>query len=238
MSVHTRSPRIFAVVPCAGTGSRSGHDVPKQYVRLMGETVVGHTLQALWSVSAIDELWVAVAPQDDRFEREVPWFRGERARVQRCGGASRAQTVLSALGVLVEHGAQPDDWVLVHDAARCLIRPQWVQSLIEVCLTDAVGGLLACPVSDTLKMGQSQRAVGTLSRQDKWMAQTPQMFRLSLLERALRLAGASVTDEASAVEALGHMPLLVPAALENFKVTFAQDFELARRLLSTRKELS
>lgn len=237
MSVHNRSPRIFAVVPCAGTGSRSGHDQPKQYVRLLGETVVGHALRALWSVSAIDQILVALAPQDDRFESEVPWFQGERARVQRCGGASRAQTVLSALGVLAEQGAQADDWVLVHDAARCLIRPQWVHSLIEVCLADAVGGLLACPVSDTLKVGQSQRAVGTLNRQDKWMAQTPQMFRLPLLEQALRLAGTSVTDEASAVEALGYTPLLVPAALENFKVTFAHDFELAQRLLSTRKEL-
>lgn len=236
MSDHTRLPRIFAVVPCAGTGSRSGSGLPKQYVRLGGETMVGHTLRALGAVTEIDLILVALAPEDDHFEREVGWFGGGRAVVQRCGGPTRAQTVAAALVELVRRGAGPQDWVLVHDAARCLIRPAWVSTLIQACMADEVGGLLACPVSDTLKEAQAQRVVSTISRQDKWVAQTPQMFRLQLLQDALRTASATITDEASAVEALGHKPLLVCSPIENFKVTYPHDFDLALRLLSTRQE--
>ncbi len=238
MSVHNRSSRIFAVVPCAGSGSRSGSPQPKQYVRLHHETVVGHTLQALWAVTQIELIVVALAPDDHLFEREVPWFSGKRAVVERCGGTTRAQTVTSALQVLRQRGAQPHDWVLVHDAARCLVRPAWVGGLIEACLDDEVGGLLACPLSDTLKVADAQRVVSTVSRHDKWVAQTPQMFRWQLLQEALQRAGDQVTDEASAVEALGQRPVLVPAPMENFKVTYSHDFDLARRLLSTRRELA
>jgi 2-C-methyl-D-erythritol 4-phosphate cytidylyltransferase len=103
-------------------------------------------------------------------------------------------------------------------------------------MADEVGGLLACPVSDTLKEAQAHRVVSTISRQDKWVAQTPQMFRLQLLQEALRTASATITDEASAVEALGHKPLLVCSPIENFKVTYPHDFDLALRLLSTRQE--
>ncbi|MFN3295685.1 2-C-methyl-D-erythritol 4-phosphate cytidylyltransferase, partial [Caldimonas sp.] len=125
-------------------------------------------------------------------------------------------------------------WVLVHDAARCLLRPEWVEALIEACFNDEVGGLLALPVADTLKEEIAGRCAGTLDRRAKWQAQTPQMFRLGLLHSAMVHAGETVTDEASAVEALGHRPKLVPGALENFKITYPQDFVLAERLLRIR----
>jgi 2-C-methyl-D-erythritol 4-phosphate cytidylyltransferase len=125
--------------------------------------------------------------------------------------------------------------VLVHDAARCLLRPAWVQRLVDACRDDAVGGLLALPLADTLKAADSEgRVEATLLRDGKWLAQTPQMFRLGLLQRALREAGPGVTDEASAVEALGLRPRLVPGELENLKVTWPGDFALAARLLETR----
>ena len=130
-----------------------------------------------------------------------------------------------------------DDWVLVHDAARCLLQPAWVDRLIDACLDDAVGGLLALPLADTLKQSSAGRVAATLDRQAKWLAQTPQMFRLGLLHRALAagMAGAAeITDEASAVEALGSAPLLVPGEAENFKLTWPADFALAARLLETR----
>jgi 2-C-methyl-D-erythritol 4-phosphate cytidylyltransferase len=143
-------------------------------------------------------------------------------------------TVANGLGHLLERGARRDDWVLVHDAARCLVQPQWIDALIDACVNDAVGGLLALPLADTLKAETAGRATATVDRARKWAAQTPQMFRIGLLQDALARAGDAVTDEASAVEALGHAPLLVPCSMENFKITWPADFALAERLLRTR----
>jgi 2-C-methyl-D-erythritol 4-phosphate cytidylyltransferase len=227
----TPTDRLYALVPCAGVGQRAGTAGPKQYEPLLNSTVVGHTLKTLQSVVRVSQTLVLLHPRDECFEAQVPQFRGWLAR---CGGLTRAQTVLNGLTTLRECGARDDDWVLVHDAARCLVRPAWINALIDACLPDAVGGLLALPLTDTLKAEQAGRSVCTLDRRHKWLAQTPQMFRLKLLEQALRQAGPEVTDEASAVEALGHQPLLVACSLENFKLTYPADFELAERLLRTR----
>jgi len=135
---------------------------------------------------------------------------------------------------LRRRGVGDEDWVLVHDAARCLLRPAWVDRLIDACVDDAVGGLLALPLADTLKHEADGRADATLDRTATWAAQTPQMFRLGLLARALRSAGPEVTDEASAVEALGLAPRLVRGDFENFKLTWPDDFALAARLMETR----
>lgn len=227
-------PRCYALVPAAGVGARSGADGPKQYVPLAGRPMMAHTLQALADVPDLVATLVVLAPDDDQFEALLPGFTGERAWVARCGGASRAETVANGLQELVARGAQPHDWVLVHDAARCLLRPEWVQRLIAACADDEVGGLLALPLADTLKQssqGSENRVLATVDRQAKWAAQTPQMFRLGLLKPALAGAEAGVTDEASAVEALGHQPLLVEGSLENFKITWPADFALAERLL-------
>jgi 2-C-methyl-D-erythritol 4-phosphate cytidylyltransferase len=143
--------------------------------------------------------------------------------------------VANGLAELVRRGAGADDWVLVHDAARCLLQPEWVDRLIDACRTDAVGGLLALPVADTLKQAQTDRSLHTLARADKWAAQTPQMFRIGLLRQAMAQAGDAVTDEASAIEAMGHAPLLVRGELENFKVTWPAELALAQRLLQTRE---
>jgi 2-C-methyl-D-erythritol 4-phosphate cytidylyltransferase len=192
---------------------------------------VGHTLGALARVARLQEVLVVLRPDDDEFEWQVPGFPGW---VSRNGGASRAQTVSHGLADLLQHGATVDDWVLVHDAARCLIRPQWVDALIDACLDDPVGGLLALPVADTLKDERQGRVASTVDRANKWQAQTPQMFRIGMLRDALDHAGAQVTDEASAIESLGLAPRLVRGSLENFKVTYANDFDLAERLLRTR----
>jgi 2-C-methyl-D-erythritol 4-phosphate cytidylyltransferase len=228
------APRCFALVPCAGVGARSGAALPKQYVQIAGRAMVAHTLSALGAVGRIAGTLVVLAPDDDRFESQVPAFADDRRWVARCGGATRAHSVANGLGELLARGARPGDWVLVHDAARCLIRPEWVDRLIDACLDDAVGGLLALPLADTLKDEQEGRVGATLARAGKWAAQTPQMFRIALLQQALAQANGDVTDEASAIEQLGHAPRLVVGALENFKLTVADDFDLARRLLETR----
>ncbi len=229
-------PRCFALVPAAGVGSRSGATQPKQYVPLAGRALMAHTLAALQAVPGLDATLVVLSPEDEQFEQAVPGFAGERAWVARCGGASRAESVANGLLELQARGAQPHDWVLVHDAARCLLRPEWVQALMAACADDEVGGLLALPVADTLKDEAEGRVQATVDRRGKWAAQTPQMFRLGLLQPALRQVGDAATDEASAVEALGHRPRLVAASLENFKVTYPVDFALAERLLRTRAE--
>ena len=227
----TPSPRCYALVPCAGVGARSGAAMPKQYAPLAGKAMVAHTLAALAGVALLSWTLVVLAPEDDRFESALPEASRPRLRVARVGGATRAETVANGLAVLVAQGAKESDWVLVHDAARCLVRPQWVERLIAACWDDAVGGLLALPLADTLKQERDGRVQATLDRTAKWAAQTPQMFRVGLLQDALAKAGPAVTDEASAVEALGLSPLLVAGELENFKLTYPGDFELAQRLL-------
>ena len=222
---------LYALVPCAGIGERAGAGGPKQYAAVAGKPMVRHTLEALAQVKRLRQTLVVLSPQDDQFQHHVP---GTSAWVAKVGGASRAMTVANGLAHLRERGAKTDDWVLVHDAARCLVQPQWIDDLIDACLNDAVGGLLALPLADTLKAETAGRVSATIDRARKWAAQTPQMFRIGLLQDALAHAGDAVTDEASAIEALGHAPLLVPCSMENFKITWPADFALAERLLRTR----
>jgi len=224
-------PRLYALVPCAGVGERAAANGPKQYAPLAGASVVAHTLAALAQVTRLAQVLVVLSPGDTAFETHAPAFAGWTARI---GGDTRARTVANGLAELVQRGAHADDWVLVHDAARCLVRAAWIDSLIDTCLHDAVGGLLALPLADTLKHEVQGRCEATLDRRHKWQAQTPQMFRIGRLREALQRAGDQVTDEASAIEASGRSPLLVRGAFENLKITYPDDFALAERLLRTR----
>jgi 2-C-methyl-D-erythritol 4-phosphate cytidylyltransferase len=222
--------RFYALVPCAGTGSRAGTNGPKQYERIAGQPMVWHTLAAFAAVKRIARTVVVVAPGDGFFERNPT-----SARVVACGGATRAASVSNGLYELTHLGATDRDWVLVHDAARCLITPELINSLIDACAADEVGGLLAQKLPDTLKREEGGRVAETLDRSDKWLAQTPQMFRIGLLMNALERAGDQVTDEAAAMESIGKRPLLVPGATQNFKVTFPDDFALAEAVLKARQ---
>ncbi|HEX7437672.1 MAG TPA: 2-C-methyl-D-erythritol 4-phosphate cytidylyltransferase [Caldimonas sp.] len=224
-----------ALLPCAGAGSRAGTSLPKQYASVAGKAVVAHALDALAQVERLASTLVVLAPDDAAFEGHVALPIGSRVAVVRCGGSTRAETVANGLAALVAQGAAADDWVLVHDAARCLIRAEWVERLIDACRDDPVGGLLALPVADTLKAERDGRVAATLDRRATWQAQTPQMFRIGALRSALARAGPEVTDEAGAMEASGQMPLLVTGALENFKLTYPADFALAERLLKARR---
>jgi 2-C-methyl-D-erythritol 4-phosphate cytidylyltransferase len=239
---HTQ-PRCYALIPCAGIGTRSGAEVPKQYVMLAGQTVVAHTLKALHAVQRLSASMVILAPDDRFFETLVTLPKPVQSTlyISDCGGPSRMRSVMGGLQELRAHGAKDDDWVLVHDAARCLVRSVWVDRLINACWNDAVGGLLALPLADTLKQSHQSpvRSAYTHEREGKWLAQTPQMFRLGLLQQALQrilgtAAEAEITDEASALEKIGLSPLLVPGDWENFKLTWPSDFALAQRLLATR----
>ena len=225
--------RFFALIPCAGHGSRAGARVagqPKQYRVLAGQPMVLHTLAAFLAVGRLSRTLVVVSPGDRFFDA----LNDRSFDVAACGGASRAVSVRQGLDALAGASAQADDWVLVHDAARCLITPAQIDQLIDACQLDEVGGLLAHKLPDTLKFERNGRVGGTLARGDKWLAQTPQMFRFGLLKQALDAADAMVTDESSAVEALGLAPKLVAGSAQNFKVTYPADFALAETILLSR----
>jgi 2-C-methyl-D-erythritol 4-phosphate cytidylyltransferase len=231
-------PRIFALIPCAGQGTRAIGDglqalLPKQYQPIDGVPMVMHTLKAFAGVPRIMSCLVVVAPGDSFLQGQTP----AEVDIAPCGGDSRAASVLAGLEQLAASGAEADDWVLVHDAARCLITGTLIDQLIDACSCDPVGGLLAQPVPDTLKQGQDGRVVATVDREGTWLAQTPQMFRLGALTQALKMAvtlGETVTDEASAMEAAGLAPKLVRGSAHNFKVTWPEDFVLAEALIKSR----
>lgn len=236
--------RLWALLPCAGTGTRAlppgqaaASALPKQYLHVAGQPLVLHTLAALAGVGRLAGTLVAVAAGDHFLDA----YPGKGFFTVECGGPTRADTVLGGLRALLQRGAQAQDWVLVHDAARCLVTPEQIDALIDACLGDDVGGLLAHKLADTLKTAIAGpggiRVASTVDRGDKWLAQTPQMFRIGLLTQALDAAGATgaaVTDESSAIEALGLAPKLVPGSAQNFKVTYPEDFALAEAVLLSR----
>ena len=230
MSDTIPNTRFFALIPCAGHGIRAGTSGPKQYEPIAGKPMVMHTLAAFAAVKRIARTLVVVAQGDGFFSRN---FAPVTAAA--CGGETRAISVANGLHELRKLGADSRDWVLVHDAARCLITPELIDSLIDACQEDDVGGLLAQKLTDTLKTDKGGRVEETLSRDDKWLAQTPQMFRIGRLLEALEQAGDDVTDEAGAMEAIGERPLLVAGGSQNFKVTYPDDFALAEAVLKGRQ---
>ncbi|MGE8570073.1 MAG: 2-C-methyl-D-erythritol 4-phosphate cytidylyltransferase [Achromobacter sp.] len=226
------SDSIIAIVPAAGVGARASRPgaepVPKQYRPLAGQPMLRHAVRALLADERVSQVRVAVTPGDGWVDSALAGL--PRTVWRACGGATRADTVA---GALADSGVGDDTWVLVHDAARPGLPESALRRLIDACLTDPVGGLLALPVADTVKGGRD-RVERTLDRNGLWLAQTPQMFRAGVLRDALTAAsvnGVTVTDEASALEAAGYAPLLVPGALRNFKVTWPDDFELMEKWL-------
>jgi len=226
-------PRYLAVIPAAGSGSRIGATLPKQYLALEGRPLLYYAIARLCSHPAIERVCVVLAPNDRRFETYDWKPFAAKLEPLYVGGDSRAATVLSALERLVGKTAA-DDWILVHDAARPCLSAQMLDRLIDEVGEDRAGGLLAVPVADTLKRASDDgRSVRTESRAGLWQAQTPQMFRYDLLLRALRSCDLRLaTDEASAVEALGFQPKLVKSDVINLKVTHVQDLALAELILN------
>ncbi|MBP6563362.1 MAG: 2-C-methyl-D-erythritol 4-phosphate cytidylyltransferase [Neisseriaceae bacterium] len=229
------SPRHVALVPAAGVGARFGAGLPKQYSLLLGQTVLHHTLAVLAAEPMIDQIVVVIAPEDPYFDQHV--WPSEKLLVLRCGGDSRAATVQQGLKQLWDDGLHDQDWVLVHDAARCCLSRIALAQLIQHLHGHPIGGLLALPVADTLKRANTaNEVIETVARADLWQAQTPQMFRARLLADALALGDLNhMTDEASAIEALGLQPKLVLGEASNFKLTLQQDRALAEAVLSARR---
>jgi 2-C-methyl-D-erythritol 4-phosphate cytidylyltransferase len=218
--------RLYGVIPAAGTGTRLGGDTPKQYLEVAGRPMLWHAVAALAGCNEIETVFVVLAPGDERFDA-IDWSGfGNRVAPLHCGGATRRESVYNGL-VAIGDTVDPDDWVLVHDAARPCLGAEELARLVDTLRDDDTGGLLALPVPDTVKRAATDgRVASTEPREGLWLAQTPQMFRHGTLLRAL---GASpvATDESAAVEALGMRPRLVKGSVRNLKVTYPGDESLA-----------
>ncbi|MDO5640241.1 MAG: 2-C-methyl-D-erythritol 4-phosphate cytidylyltransferase [Neisseria sp.] len=223
--------RHIALIPAAGVGLRFGAGKPKQYVEINGKTVLQHTLDVFLGHAQIDHVAVVLSPDDAVFQTASD----AKLSVLRCGGDTRAESVRNGINALLQSGAAAAaDNILVHDAARCCLPAEALTRLINEAGSRAEGGILAVPVADTLKRADAaQRIDATVPRNGLWQAQTPQLFQAALLQRALAAADlGAVTDEASAVEALGLRPLLVAGDSRNLKLTLPQDEHIVRLLLA------
>jgi len=221
-------PRFFALIPAAGVGVRMGAAIPKQYLQVAGKPILRHTVDAFLSTPSIERVFIVIS-QDDGWADDVFPDANGRLTLLRCGGATRRDSVLNGLEAIARQ-TDAQDWILVHDAARPGLTPALITRLIDAIADSPVGGLLALPVADTVKRA-GDGTVATISREGLWLAQTPQAFRHELLMKALR-ENAMVTDEASAIEALGLCPMLVEGHVSNTKVTTPSDLALVEMFLA------
>lgn len=228
--------RYVALVPAAGGGSRFGGSLPKQYQLVCGQPMIYRTVARLIECASINAVFVILSRDDRWWNSEDAHGLGPKLQTLRCGGATRAESVLNAL-TCIATDFDASDWVLVHDAARPLIRPTAIDALIREVGDDPAGGLLAFPAADTMKRADDeQRVTATESRAMLWHAQTPQMFPLALLLGALQEAPPDITDDAQAIERLGLKPRLVLGHRDNVKITFPEDLEWAEAIIQAEKK--
>lgn len=230
--------KVWAVVPAAGIGSRMRANCPKQYLPLAGLSVIEHTLQRLLTLPVIEKIFVTISPND------AYWCDLDISKhpqiITAEGGKERADSVLNGLQSLTNIAAD-NDWVLVHDAARPCVSVDAIEALLSKCHTHAVGGILGVPVADTLKRVNAKQGIEqTVDRSVLWQAQTPQLFRYKVLRDALARAlasGAVVTDESSAIEYEGLLPLMVEGNSDNIKITRPEDLPLAEMILKKQNSI-
>lgn len=234
----------WIVVPAAGTGTRVGGSIPKQYQLLSGRPLIEHTLERLLKLECLlkvvpKTIVVAIHPHDYHWQH-LPIAQDARIRTV-AGGAQRVDSVRLALAALATE-ADAEDWVLVHDAARPCVTTADITLLMSTLQDNAIGGLLAVPVQDTVKrVGDTHLVVATEDRANLWLAQTPQAFRFGILRQALEHTDArrgACTDEAAAVEKLGYLPQVVRGRRDNIKVTDPEDFFLAAAILASQQRES
>lgn len=229
--------RVWAIVPAAGIGSRMQADKPKQYLALKNKTVLAHTLERLLLVPKLEKIFVALQDTDSA------WSSLEISRHDKIetvsGGDSRHQSVSNCLQ-LCKGQASPEDWILVHDAARPCVSILKIKALLAAIEHHPVGGILASPVSDTLKrINSASEIIDTIDRSALYRAHTPQIFRHQILQSAfanLKHEGLMPTDEAMAVETLGEKPVIVEDSKTNIKITEAEDMYLAEMILNMQSQ--
>ncbi|MFK8028263.1 MAG: 2-C-methyl-D-erythritol 4-phosphate cytidylyltransferase [Gammaproteobacteria bacterium] len=230
-------PKCWAVIPAAGIGERVGASIPKQYLKIAGKTILEHAIHSFVGNSRITGITIALHPHDVHFETLSIKPSSDKIQVE-LGGETRAHSVLnvlSSIDLYMNHG----DFVLVHDAARPCLTDSDLDKLIDAGIHHEVGAILGSRVSDTIKHVENNNIVSTINRENVWRAYTPQMFKYDILKNALESAlknNVCITDEASAIEYLGHQSCMVEGDARNIKVTTVEDIALAEIFLQ--KELN
>lgn len=230
----TTDNKIWVIVPAAGSGQRMGVETPKQYLEINGKTILEITLSLLLKNKHIYQVVVCTFVDDQKWQSLAISDHNKISRTD--GGESRANSVLNGL-TSIENIAKDEDWVLVHDAARPCLSQDLLNNLVNKLSGDQVGGILAIPAKDTLKVSDSSGITidKTLDRSQIWHAQTPQMFRYGLLKKAMDIALSSsfeITDEASAMEYAGHQVKIIEGDSTNLKITTQDDLKFAQFLLN------
>ena len=209
----------IAVIPAAGEGLRLSKNIPKQYYSLNGKPMLQYVIELFSSSKFIKHTYVIVS-QNDKLINSLPLTKN--ITILKCGGSTRHSSVLNGLKAIRENVFK-NDWILVHDSARPGLTFELINKLIYSISDDEVGGLLALPVLDTIKMSNAaNKSIATVSRKYTWVAQTPQMFRYDFLLKSLENTS-DMTDESSAVELQGKFPKLIKGSIRNFKVTYPDD---------------
>ena len=225
--------KYFLVVPASGIGQRMNSTIPKQYIILeKGLTILDQCLNTILSNDLISGFIVALDKKDSHF-KSSDFAKDPKLISIATGGKERFNSVLNALNAL-DQNAKPNDWVLVHDAARPCIRKEDINKLIEEVADDKVGGILANRIVDTVKQINNGGLVSTIDRQKLYIAQTPQMFRYAILKDSIEKAIESnmhITDESEALENLNYSIRIVEGSSSNIKITTQEDIHLANYFL-------
>lgn len=228
------TPECWAIIPAAGIGQRMASSIPKQYLNIGGKTILEHAAQPLLDNTHIKRVVFALHVDDDQFSQLA--FQDNSPKIRKAiGGETRAHSVLNALEA-IKNEIKPNDFVLVHDAARPCLSNADLTKLIDACLLHEVGGILAVRATDTIKQIQQHEISCTLDRDNIWRAFTPQMFKFKILYDAIKQAlqnNITITDEASAVESMNFHPCVVEGSSRNIKVTCPDDIAIAEMYLTS-----
>ena len=221
---------IHLIIPAAGESSRMGSTTPKQFSNFHGKTILEYVESIFSKLAAIKTITIALNKKQKYIKSLNCQFSNKTTLID-CGGSNRSETVLNALSLIGE-GIQKKDWIMVHDAARVGITESLVNNFIQEIVDDKVGGILAIPALDTVKrVDKKQQIIRTEKRDEIWLAQTPQMFRFDLLNKALTSFKGNPTDESEAIEAFGLSPKIVKGNLVNFKITYPDDLMRIEKLI-------
>ena len=221
---------IHLIIPAAGESSRMGSTTPKQFSNFHGKTILEYVESIFSKLTAIKTITIALNKKQKYIESLNCQFSNKTTLIN-CGGSNRSETVLNALSIIGED-IQKKDWIMVHDAARVGITESLVNNFIREIVDDEVGGILAIPALDTVKrVDKKQQIIRTEKRDEIWLAQTPQMFRFDLLNKALTSFKGNPTDESEAIEAFGLSPKIVKGNLVNFKITYPDDLMRIEKLI-------
>lgn len=232
--MNTNDHRYWALIPAAGTGIRTGYAIPKQFVKLSNKRVIEWSISPLASHPRIHGVFVGIRP-NPIIEN---WLYSLDFNISGVfeGAKTRAETILNGVNYMLERECCNDDWIIIHDSNRPFLKTQDIDHLIEAVGDNADGGLLTFPIRDTIKRGENGRALETIDRETLFLAQTPQMYKISTLRHAIQSsleAGVEVTDDAQAMELQGYKPLLVKGSAFNLKLTTPQDFKLGTVILQS-----